>query len=68
MKAQSISLDQIRRAGIRALVRELGPVGMIRFLQQYEQGSGNYTAERSGWLGKTTVPELVRSIRVAGSK
>lgn len=40
------TLDDIRQAGIEALVRELGPVGMIRFLQQFETGRGDYTAER----------------------
>jgi hypothetical protein len=28
--------EQIRLAGLEALLRELGPVGMIRFLQQFE--------------------------------
>lgn len=40
------TLDDIRRAGVEALARELGPVGMIRFLQQFETGRGDYTAER----------------------
>lgn len=40
------TLDDIRRAGVEVLVRELGPVGMVRFLQQFETGRGDYTAER----------------------
>ena len=63
MKGQSVTLDQIRRAGIEALARELGPIGMIRFLQQYEPGAGDYTAEKSGRRGKITVNELTRRIR-----
>jgi len=63
VKGQSATLDQIRRAGIEALVRELGPVGMIRFLQQYEPGAGDYTADKSRRRGKTSVRELVRRIR-----
>jgi hypothetical protein len=39
-------MDQIRLAGLKALNQELGPVGMIRFLQQFETGSGDYTKER----------------------
>jgi len=39
-------MEQIRLAGLRALSRELGPVGMIRFLQQFEVGAGDYTKER----------------------
>jgi hypothetical protein len=62
VKGQSATLDQIRRAGIEALARELGPTGMIRFLQQYEPGAGDYTAEKSTRRGKTTVKELTRRI------
>lgn len=50
MNVAEMSLDEIRQHGIDALVRELGPVGMIRFLQQFETGKGDYTRERSQWL------------------
>lgn len=33
------------------LIRELGPVDYTRFLQQYEEGLGNYTEDRHQWLG-----------------
>ncbi len=41
--------EAIRRAGVAALVRELGPVCMVRFLQQFEAGRGDHTAERRRW-------------------
>lgn len=37
---------EIRAAGMRALKEALGPVGMVRFMQQYDSGHGNYTEER----------------------
>lgn len=37
---------EIRKTGYRALVDALGVVGMLRFLQQLDTGSGNYTQER----------------------
>jgi hypothetical protein len=37
---------ELRRAGIDALMRALGPVGMARFLQQFDPGHGEYTADR----------------------
>jgi hypothetical protein len=37
----------LRRTGIDALAKALGPVGMARFLQQFDPGQGDYTAERS---------------------
>lgn len=53
-----MTLDEIRQKGLDALFRELGPIGMMRFLQQYEPGSGNYARERRKWVEKTTPDEL----------
>ena len=46
----AITPEALRIAGIDALRRELGAAGMARFLQQFEVGSGNYTANRWEWL------------------
>lgn len=43
------TLEQVRREGFEALLKQLGPVDTVRFLQQYEF-LGDYTAERSAWL------------------
>ena len=37
----------IRKGGLEALAKALGPIGMVRFLQQYEGGIGDYTKERN---------------------
>lgn len=59
-----MTLEQINADGLRALARELGPVGMVRFLQQFEQGRGDYTAERWQWLpGDLDVDALSELIR-----
>jgi hypothetical protein len=50
---------ELRRAGIDALVRALGPVGMARFLQQFDPGNGDYTADRDRILGNPTVDDLM---------
>jgi hypothetical protein len=34
------------------LIRELGPVDYARFIQQYEEGTGDYTRDRHQWLGE----------------
>jgi len=44
------TLDKIRKEGIDALAKSLGPVGMVRFIQSFDLGKGNYTKERSQWL------------------
>jgi hypothetical protein len=49
---------ELRRAGIEALVRALGPVGMARFFQQFDLGHEDYTAERDNILGNPQVDEL----------
>jgi len=37
------------------LIRELGPVDYARFIQKYEEGTGDYTADRHQWLGEESV-------------
>ena len=61
MDTTNMTLNDIRLAGLRALSRELGPVGMARFLQQFETGHGDYTRERHQWLGQYTVSDVARA-------
>ncbi len=37
---------EIKTAGMKALQEALGPVGMVRFMQQYDLGYGDYTKEK----------------------
>ena len=57
------TLEEVRQVGLDALARALGPVDMIRFLQQFETGKGDYTAERYALLGQTTVKQLAAELR-----
>ena len=50
MNAATMTQAEIRQQGIAALAQQLGPVGMIRFLQQFETGRGDYSVERHQWL------------------
>lgn len=54
----SRTLDQLRRAGLTALRQRLGRAGMIRFLQQFETGEGDYASQRHGWVDRTSLREL----------
>ncbi len=54
------TLDQIRRAGLEALREKLGVAGMVRFLRQFDNGHGDYSAERHAWVDKTTLDEIRR--------
>ncbi|MBO0697092.1 MAG: hypothetical protein J2P46_01740 [Zavarzinella sp.] len=52
------TLDEIRRKGLEALRRELGPAGMVRFLQQFDRGSGDYARERRDWVDRTSLADI----------
>ncbi len=57
------TLDQIRREGVEALRDRLGRAGMIRFLQQFELGRGNYVSERKKWVNQTSLSSLKLAAR-----
>jgi hypothetical protein len=54
------TLDEVRREGLAALEERLGRVDMVRFLQQFETGSGDYARERRSWVDKTTLEDIQR--------
>lgn len=46
---QNIDLNnplEIRTIGMKALRDVLGPIGVVRFMQQFDLGYGDYTKER----------------------
>jgi hypothetical protein len=62
----SIKLEnpvQIRKSGLEALYKALGPIGMIRFLQQYETGEGDYTRDRETWLHDLDTKTILKEIK-----
>jgi hypothetical protein len=38
--------NEVKERGLEALKSALGPAGAARFIQQYENGCGNYTKEK----------------------
>jgi len=62
MTTTYLTLSEIRTIGFEALLRELGPAGTIRFIQQYETGRGDYTRDRRKWLPKKSVRETGKQI------
>ncbi len=63
MKIEPTNLYLIRQIGVEILNREMGPTAMIRFLQQYESGYGDYSKERHQWLDKVTIEDIAERIR-----
>ncbi len=68
MNAPARTLEQVRQAGLDALVRELGTVDTIRFLQQFETGTGDYTQERQTLLADADVQTLAAQIKALPPK
>ena len=58
----TLTLEQIRTKGLRALVDELGTAGTVRFLQLTETGRGDYSRERHTRISKQSVRSLVKKI------
>jgi hypothetical protein len=62
VKGKALSLSQIRKLGIEALAKALGPIGMVRFIQQFEVGRGDYTKERTRRLHRMSIQNIVQGI------
>lgn len=49
---------ELHQKGFKALVDTLGYVDAVRFLKQFDNGSGDYTQERSQWLDPLSLDEI----------
>ena len=54
--------SELRERGFRALAQALGWVNAVRFLREYDPGSGNYTEERASLLPDQSLEELTAEI------
>lgn len=50
---------EIQKAGWEALKKQLGLVGALRFLLQYEKGEGDYTKLRKSLFKNETVESII---------
>ena len=63
MTIDAANLYQVRHTGIHILNRELGPAAMIRFMQQYESGYGDYSKERHERIDEVSVADIAARIK-----
>ncbi|MBI1811281.1 MAG: hypothetical protein HY035_01310 [Nitrospirae bacterium] len=63
MSTQTISPVVLRKVGLEAVAKALGPLGLVRFLQQFETGAGDYTKERERWLKGLSVQDIMSEIK-----
>ena len=61
--------NTIQTKGTEVLLRELGPVGMVRYLEQYDNGgTGDYTKEKYNMPEMTSpTPPCRQAYRHSGS-
>lgn len=49
---------ELNQKGFQALVDALGYVDAVRFLKQFDNGSGDYTQERKQWLDHLSLNDI----------
>ena len=62
MTIETKPLAQVTQEAIRILVKELGPVDAVRFVNQFTMGYGNYTEERRQLFAGMTLDDIVSEI------
>jgi len=56
-------LGEITQQAIAVLMKEIGVVNTVRFLNQFTLGYGDYTAERDALFADLTLDEAVAAIK-----
>lgn len=63
MMAVTKPLTEVTQEAITLLLREIGVVNTVRFLNQYSAGYGQYVAEREQLFGHLTLDEIINEIK-----
>ncbi len=57
-------ISEVTERATNALIREIGVVDTIRFLNQFRAGAGNYTAEREQLFKGMSVKDIISGIKM----
>lgn len=63
MEALITSQSELRNRGFRVLAESLGWANAVRFLRQYDPGSGDYTEERRTLLPDWDAATLIQKAK-----
>ena len=63
MSTQTLTPNEVRSRGFQALNRELGTVGLLKFMHQFERGRGDYSRERHAMVDRLTLDEIMTGIK-----
>ena len=55
--------NEIQQSGLEAIRKGIGVVGLIRFMQQFDKGHGDYVKDRQLWQKNYTVDSLTKAIK-----
>ncbi|MGB8261511.1 MAG: hypothetical protein WCE75_14215 [Terracidiphilus sp.] len=55
--------QQLDRYALAVLAKELGPLGMARYLRMHGMTTGDYTRDRHLWLDRLTIEEIIDKAR-----
>ena len=56
-------LSEVTKQALAVLIKEIGVVNTVRFLNQFATGYGDYTAERDTLFANLTLDELLAAIK-----
>jgi len=59
---------ELNRRGFQALTKELGLASAIRYVQQFDHGRGDYTAERQHWADSVSLEDIEKGIAPGPAK
>ncbi|MFZ0392943.1 MAG: hypothetical protein WCF17_20295 [Terracidiphilus sp.] len=55
--------EQFEKHTLAILARELGPLGMARYLRTHRTDAEDYTGNRDRWLGHLTIDQILEEAR-----
>ena len=56
-------ISELTQRATKALIKEIGVIDTIRFLNQFRAGTGNYTVERDQLFKNLSVKDLIKEIK-----
>jgi hypothetical protein len=63
MIVQTKPLSEVTQQALAVLIKEIGVVNTVRFLNQFTMGYGDYTAERDTLFADLTLDALLTAVK-----
>ena len=63
MIGQTKPLSEVTQQALAVLIKEIGVVNTVRFLNQFTMGYGDYTAERDTLFADLTLDALLAAVK-----